>query len=121
MGGGGTTLDIAKTKGVGGLVGDVKELFSEDPEANLLLMGAPGGLRQTARDLGLTDEGPEAPELPDAANIPTEEQIQAQAKRKREFERIRRAGTQGRASTIKTGSRGAAGNIQTTFRQLSGR
>jgi Mrp family chromosome partitioning ATPase len=121
MGGGGGPIDIIKKGGIKGLHKSAVSTFKEDPLENILLMGAPMGLKQTQKELGLGDVDIPDPTLPDAANIPTEEETQAAAKRARENERIRRAGTRGRASTIKTGPSGPGSGIQTTFKQLGGR
>lgn len=121
MGGGGSTLDFLKEGDISGLHETQVSQFEEDPEANILLMGAPQGLRTTSRDLGLDPEDIEDPTLPGEADVLTEEEIAEQAERAREFELIRSRGFQGRGSTIKSGSTGTTSNIQTTFKQLSGR
>lgn len=118
--GSGTTLGNILSGDLKAPARDVESLFKQDTEANILTGGAVGITRQAIRDFG-PGEGLDDPKLPDIANLPTEEQTQAAAKRKRDFERIRRSGFQGRASTIKTGPQGAGANIQTTFKQLRGR
>jgi hypothetical protein len=120
MGGSGGITNVLSTEGFGSLHEQSTSLFKEDTAANILLMGAPMGLKQTAAELGLSGESPEAPTAA-PAQVMSDEEVQEQAKRARENELIRRRGTRGRASTIKTGSRGAGPNLQTTFKQLGGR
>ena len=121
MGGGGGPLDIIQKKGPGGLLGLAKETFQEDTAENILLMGAPQGLKLTQKELGLGPGEELTPPSVPASELSPEEEVQAAAKRKREFERIRRSGFQGRASTVKTGPSGPSANLQTTFKQLGGR
>ena len=121
MGGGGSTLSTIASGDFGAITGDVESIFKEDEEANILTGGAVGFSRQAIRDFGLDPEEVEDPALPEEADVLTEEEIAEQSELAREFELIRSQGFQGRGSTIKSGSTGTASNIQTTFKQLSGR
>ncbi|MCK4826895.1 hypothetical protein KA005_64765, partial [bacterium] len=71
------------------------------------------------RTLGIGS--PDAPAIPNDPNIFTDEEIKARAKESREGELLRRMGTRGRSTTIKTGSRGIGDGLQTTSKQLGGR
>ena len=101
-------------------------LIAGDPSGTHILAELGGGREKVTkkfetfgkRTLGISS--PDAPDVPNDPNILTEEEVGVAAKRKREFERIRRAGTKGRASTIRTGSRGVGTGVQTTFKQLGG-
>jgi hypothetical protein len=129
MGSAGKKIEKYAGKSMGTPEGAVKHALTiGDPSGVHVLAESVGGGREKVtkkfetfakRTLGIGSL--DAPDIPDDPNIPTEEQISAEAKRKREFELIRKSGLRGRASTIKTGSRGVGAGVQTTFKQLGGR
>ncbi len=92
--------------------------LSEEDQRTAGLILDPGGAL-TEETFFKAPEELEPPAVPDL-NLPTESDIQEKARKARENELIRRAGTRGGAGTIRTGSRGVAGRALTTSKVLGG-